>query len=113
MFYQGESPDEITLVDFARLEGFEFLEANEARSLVRLYNRSGMLQTDQTEVIKEYTIHRKVLFDSERKRMSILFTDPDDGQTKLFIKGADSVIKERLGKQQIDQKVLDHIDDFL
>mmetsp|Transcript_42314 Transcript_42314/g.49268 ORF Transcript_42314/g.49268 Transcript_42314/m.49268 type:complete len:279 (+) Transcript_42314:506-1342(+) len=31
-FYQGESPDEITLVDFAKLQGFEFLEANEARS---------------------------------------------------------------------------------
>ena len=113
MFYQGESPDEITLVDFARMQGFEFLEANEARSLVKIYQRSGMIQTEDTEVIKEYTIHRKVLFDSERKRMSILFSDPDDGHTKLFIKGADSVIKERLSKQQIDHKVLDHIDNFL
>ena len=43
MFYQGESPDEVTLVDFARMQGFEFLEANEARSIIKLYPRSGMI----------------------------------------------------------------------
>ena len=113
LFYQGESPDEITLVDFARMQGFEFLEANEARSIIKLYKRSGMLNGEETEITKEYKIHKKVLFDSERKRMSILFTDPDDGHIKLFIKGADSIIKDRLSKEFIDQKVMDHIDNFL
>lgn len=111
-FYQGESPDEVTLVDFAKTQGFEFLEANEARSIIRLLPQSGMSGSED-ETTKEYKIHRKVLFDSERKRMSILFTDPDDGKTKLFIKGADSIIKERLSKKFVDQKVMDHIDNFL
>lgn len=35
-------------------------------------------------------------FNSDRKRMSILVKDPDDGLYKLYVKGADSIIKERL-----------------
>jgi magnesium-transporting ATPase (P-type) len=37
-------------------------------------------------------------FNSDRKRMSVLLRDPSDGMIKLFIKGADSIIKERLDK---------------
>ena len=69
--------------------------------------------SNEEAITKEYKIHRKVLFDSERKRMSILFTDPDDGKIKMFIKGADSIIKERLSKKFIDGKTMDHIDNFL
>ena len=35
-------------------------------------------------------------FTSDRKRMSILFRDPNDGKTKLYIKGADSIILDRV-----------------
>lgn len=35
-------------------------------------------------------------FNSDRKRMSILLRDPDDGLYKLYCKGADSIIIERL-----------------
>lgn len=35
-------------------------------------------------------------FNSDRKRMSIVLKDPEDGLYKLYSKGADSVIKERL-----------------
>ena len=35
-------------------------------------------------------------FTSERRRMSILVRDPKDGLIKLYIKGADDVIRERL-----------------
>ena len=35
-------------------------------------------------------------FNSDRKRMSILVKDPEDGLYKLYCKGADSIIKERL-----------------
>ena len=41
-------------------------------------------------------------FNSDRKRMSILVKDPDDGFYKLYVKGADSIIKERLDRNQID-----------
>ncbi len=36
-------------------------------------------------------------FDSDRKRMSVIIRD--GGIIKLFIKGADSIIKSRLAKE--------------
>ena len=39
-------------------------------------------------------------FTSERRRMSILVRDPKDGLIKLYIKGADDVIRERLYRKQ-------------
>ena len=35
-------------------------------------------------------------FNSDRKRMSIIIRDPSDGNIKMFTKGADSIIKDRL-----------------
>jgi len=37
-------------------------------------------------------------FTSDRKRMSVLIEDPNDGKIKLLVKGADSIIKARLGQ---------------
>ena len=52
-------------------------------------------------------------FDSTRKRMSVLFTDPDDGLIKLYTKGADFITEERLDKKQYDEKFEDCVKDFL
>ncbi len=35
-------------------------------------------------------------FNSDRKRMSVLLKDPKDGNYKMYTKGADSIIKDRL-----------------
>lgn len=35
-------------------------------------------------------------FNSDRKRMSIVLKDPEDGLYKVYMKGADSIIKDRL-----------------
>jgi len=35
-------------------------------------------------------------FNSDRKRMSVILRDPEDGLIKMFTKGADSIIKDRL-----------------
>lgn len=35
-------------------------------------------------------------FNSDRKRMSILVQDPKDEQYYVYVKGADSIIEERL-----------------
>ena len=37
-------------------------------------------------------------FNSDRKRMSILVKDISDGYYKLYTKGADNIIKERLNE---------------
>ena len=52
-------------------------------------------------------------FNSDRKRMSIVVKDPEDGHYKLYCKGADSIIKERLEQSQIDKEMMDTTDDFL
>lgn len=52
-------------------------------------------------------------FNSDRKRMSILLRDPEDGLIKLYTKGADSIIKKRLDPRQIDQKMMGEVDTFL
>ena len=49
-----------------------------------------------TSEVVDFIVYRIIEFDSDRKRMSILFYDPTDKHFKLYSKGADSVIKERL-----------------
>ena len=50
------------------------------------------------ELIKniEFEVFRRMEFNSDRKRMIIVLRDPEDGHYKLYCKGADSIIKERL-----------------
>jgi len=52
-------------------------------------------------------------FNSDRKRMSILCRDPTDGKIKLYIKGADSIIIDRLDKSQYPKEIKQNIDWFL
>ena len=52
-------------------------------------------------------------FNSDRKRMSIILKDPKDGLYKLYCKGADSVIKERLSHKLLNQEELDSTDSFV
>ena len=41
-------------------------------------------------------------FNSDRKRMSIVLTDPTDGLIKVYMKGADSIIKDRLCEESLN-----------
>jgi len=50
------------------------------------------------DVSNRYEVFRKMDFNSDRKRMSVLLRDPVDGKIKLYIKGADSIILARLAK---------------
>ena len=43
-----------------------------------------------------FKLLRRIEFSSDRKRMSVVVQDLQDGQYKLYCKGADNVIKERL-----------------
>lgn len=52
-------------------------------------------------------------FNSDRKRMSILLRDPEDGHYKLYVKGADSIIKERLTEDSVNSNMMKRMDDFL
>uniref|UniRef100_A0ABM5ENX9 Phospholipid-transporting ATPase n=1 Tax=Pogona vitticeps TaxID=103695 RepID=A0ABM5ENX9_9SAUR len=88
LIYQAASPDEEALVSAARNLGYVFLS-----------------RTQDTITISELGVERtyKVLalldFNSVRKRMSVLVQDPE-GCIKLYTKGADTVILERIKSGQ-------------
>lgn len=50
-----------------------------------------------------FEVIKRMNFTSDRKRMSILIRDPSDGKTKLLVKGADSIIQERLAKTELPE----------
>ena len=82
--YQASSPDEAALVDGAATLGFLF------------HTRKPKSVTFAVEGINyEYQILHVNEFNSTRKRMSVIVKAPD-GKIILFIKGADTVIFERL-----------------
>jgi len=95
IFYQGPSPDEVTLVEFAQQHGYEFCAGNDSLAKVRVQRPLGKGKWERIREI-EFEVFRRMEFNSDRKRMSILCRDPDDGYYKLYVKGADSIIKERL-----------------
>ena len=91
-FFQGPSPDEVTLVDFAKSMGLDFQETDD-KSITAEFN--GPFEPVRK---MKYEVFRRIEFSSKRKRMSILLKDPDDGLVKLYVKGADSEIIKRLDK---------------
>jgi phospholipid-transporting ATPase len=85
IIYQASSPDEAALVDGARKLGYLF-HTRKPRSVI--------ITVDGGED-QEYEILAVNEFNSTRKRMSVVVRDPS-GQVKVMIKGADTVIFERL-----------------
>ncbi|AMD21208.1 HEL072Wp [Eremothecium sinecaudum] len=84
--YQAASPDEGALVQGAADLGFKFI--------IRRPNSVTILNEDSnTEHV--YELLNICEFNSTRKRMSAIFRFPDNS-IKLFCKGADTVIVERL-----------------
>ena len=82
--YQGPSPDEVALVDCARMLGFA------------LVNRtSSHLELDFFGTTMSFCILNILEFDSDRKRMSVIAEAPN-GRIVLFSKGADSVMLKLL-----------------
>ncbi len=71
------------------------------------------MKLEISKEIHEFELLHLFEFNSERKRMSIIIRDHD--MIKLYIKGADNVIKERL-EQRFPQPFIDKIsfslDDF-
>ncbi|KAM8743832.1 phospholipid-transporting ATPase IC isoform 1-T2 [Acanthopagrus schlegelii] len=84
LVYQAASPDEGALVTAARNFGYVFLSRTQDTITIR-------------EMDHETTYEMLALldFNSDRKRMSIILKFPD-GRVRLYCKGADTVIYERL-----------------
>ncbi|KAI8617964.1 hypothetical protein BC830DRAFT_1227198 [Chytriomyces sp. MP71] len=84
--YRAQSPDEAALVAAARDVGFAFLKRTNDIAII-----------DVMGVTRSYKVMNVLEFNSDRKRMSVIIRRPE-GQLVLLVKGADSIIFERLAK---------------
>ncbi|WRT66492.1 uncharacterized protein IL334_003451 [Kwoniella shivajii] len=101
MVYQASSPDEAALVSGAELLGYRFHTRKPKSVFIDVDGRS-----------EEYEVLNVCEFNSSRKRMSTVVRGPD-GRIKLFTKGADTVIYERLApEQQFAEPTLVHLEDY-
>ncbi|KAI8613701.1 hypothetical protein BC830DRAFT_1170031 [Chytriomyces sp. MP71] len=102
ILYQASSPDEAALVSGVQLLGYNFHT-----------RRPKSVSVDHSGYTHEYEVLNINEFNSTRKRMSALIRMPD-GTIKLYIKGADTVIMERLSKQGnlfVDATMV-HLEDY-
>eukprot|EP00043_Microstomoeca_roanoka_P004522 m.50266 g.50266 ORF g.50266 m.50266 type:complete len:1089 (-) comp12533_c0_seq3:442-3708(-) len=88
IIYQAASPDEAALVSAVKQLGFSFNVRQPDRVVINALGR------DET-----FFVLNVLEFNSTRKRMSVIVRDQDNN-IKLFCKGADSVIYERLSPSQ-------------
>ncbi|CEJ03973.1 Putative Phospholipid-translocating ATPase [Rhizopus microsporus] len=87
IIYQASSPDESALVKGAsEVLGYKFVA-----------RRPHSIHCIRKGIEEEYQILNVCEFNSTRKRMSVVLRGPD-GKIKLYCKGADTVILERLAK---------------
>ncbi|XP_068609060.1 phospholipid-transporting ATPase IC [Brachionichthys hirsutus] len=84
LVYQAASPDEGALVTAARNFGYVFLSRTQDTISIREMDRE-----------TTYDMLALLDFNSDRKRMSIILKSPD-GRIRLYCKGADTIIYERL-----------------
>jgi phospholipid-transporting ATPase len=99
--YQAASPDEGALVEGAVTLGFTFV-ARKPRAVT--------IEVEGQEY--EYELLAVCEFNSTRKRMSTIFRCPD-GKIRVYCKGADTVIMERLGKDNsYTEPTLRHLEEY-
>ncbi|XP_053369537.1 phospholipid-transporting ATPase IC, partial [Clarias gariepinus] len=89
--YQAASPDEQALVCAARELGWVFLSRTRES-----------LTVSELGITRQYHLLALLEFTSKRRRMSVLVRTPE-GAIKLYCKGADAVILERLQKANLHE----------
>ncbi|XP_062998720.1 probable phospholipid-transporting ATPase IM [Elgaria multicarinata webbii] len=102
LIYQAQSPDEGALVTAARNFGFVFKSRTPETITVE---EMGKLVTYQLLAILD--------FNNDRKRMSVIVQKPD-GQIRLYSKGADTILFERLhpSSKALMSLTSDHLVEF-
>ena len=103
----------MALVEFASSMGFDCTFAGDEVVKAKLPDFNNQdLSMDVEDALAEgggeeqdYEVIRRMDFNSDRKRMSILVRDPNDKKLKLYIKGADSIIIERLKDKNLNSEI--------
>lgn len=102
-YYSGSSPDEVVLVQAAKEIGIEFIERSGDVSKVKILDKE-----------YQFKILQRFEYTSDRKRSSIIVRD-QFGLIKLYMKGADKVIIEKIdnySKEFILKSSKEHLDRF-
>uniref|UniRef100_A0A0X3PG12 Phospholipid-transporting ATPase n=1 Tax=Schistocephalus solidus TaxID=70667 RepID=A0A0X3PG12_SCHSO len=98
LLYRASSPDEKALVEASKELGYVLTERDADSITLKVQGEP-----------KVYKILNVLEFTSARKRMSVIVRDPED-RILLLVKGADSVIYERLSpKSAYTTETLDHL----
>jgi len=100
--YQAASPDEGALVEGGVMLGYQFIARKPKAVTITVAGRE--LEYEQLAVCE---------FNSTRKRMSTIFRCPD-GKIRIYCKGADTVIMERLSKEKnpYTERTLLHLEEY-
>jgi len=88
--YMGASPDEVTLVDAAKQIGFVFL-----------HRCPESIQTSINSQLMEFPILTTLEFTSVRRRMSVIVRNPVDQSIRLYMKGADISVLQKMDMRGI------------
>ena len=96
--YQASSPDELALVEGAKMCGIEYTEK---------YMNFIQIADEWTDSTREYEVIIEFPFDSTRKRMSLLCKEMDDENIIMYMKGADSIMLPRLNLNQRQQDFIE------
>lgn len=87
--YNASSPDELALINFAKLAGYEFCGIDD-------FNR---MMVKVKGVVQNFELLQVLEFSSSRKRMSVIVKNFND-EIFLYTKGADSVLFERMNRSK-------------
>ncbi len=87
--YNASSPDELALINFAKLAGYEFCGIDD-------FNR---MMVKVRGVVQNFELLQTLEFTSNRKRMSIIVKNFND-EIYLYTKGADSILLERMNRSK-------------
>lgn len=79
LMYMGPSPDEVALVEMAQKHGFEMVFTNDNQIQIQ-HKTLDFDNKEKTEIWKnesmmEFKVFKRIEFNSDRKRMSILLQD--------------------------------------
>ena len=97
MVYNASSPDELSLVNFARFSGFVF---------------TGITSNNEIIINKtKYKFLHFLEFSSARKRSSIIL-ETESNQILLFCKGADSVLFDRMLPSKYLNSTKNHLENY-
>ncbi|XP_032231937.1 phospholipid-transporting ATPase IA isoform X2 [Nematostella vectensis] len=101
IIYQAASPDEGALVKGAKKLGFSFNVRTPTSVIINAMGKEEV-----------YEILNVLEFNSTRKRMSVIVRTPE-GKIKLYCKGADTVVFERMRENQLYlETTVKHLEEF-